>query len=65
MLYIIYNKKDVPDTQGSPAVGIVGDLKGFEVEVYGHDPLLGRKEIVGFWYRTHSWQKETCVIISI
>ena len=45
-------KENMPGTWESPAVGIVEELKEFEVEVYGYDPMLCREEIEGFGMRT-------------
>ena len=33
-------KENVPDTRESPVRGIVKELRGFGVEIYGYDPLL-------------------------
>lgn len=39
----------MPDSQESPAAGIVEELEEFGVEVYGYDPMLGSGgEIEGF-----------------
>jgi UDPglucose 6-dehydrogenase/UDP-N-acetyl-D-galactosamine dehydrogenase len=34
-------KENVPDTRESPAGEMVHELKEFDVDVYGYDPLLG------------------------
>jgi UDP-N-acetyl-D-galactosamine dehydrogenase len=41
-------KENVPDTRESPVGEIVHELKEFDVDVYGYDPLLGSAEIEWF-----------------
>ncbi|QYZ78442.1 nucleotide sugar dehydrogenase [Methanofollis formosanus] len=41
-------KENVPDTRESPVREMVRELKEFDVDVYGYDPLLGAKEIERF-----------------
>ena len=41
-------KENVPDTRESPAGEMVRELKEFDIDVYGHDPLLGPAEIERF-----------------
>ncbi|MCP1663258.1 UDPglucose 6-dehydrogenase/UDP-N-acetyl-D-galactosamine dehydrogenase [Methanocalculus sp. AMF5] len=41
-------KENVPDTRESPVEEMIRELKEFEVEVYGYDPLLGAAEIEHF-----------------
>ncbi len=41
-------KENVPDTRESPAGEMVRELKEFDVDVYGHDPLLAAAEIERF-----------------
>lgn len=41
-------KENVPDTRESPAREMVKALKEYKADVYGYDPLLGKKEIEGF-----------------
>jgi len=58
-------KENVPDTRESPAAGIVRELKEFGVEVYGHDPLLGREEVEGFGVRAFDDEKMDGVIVTV
>ncbi|QYZ79867.1 nucleotide sugar dehydrogenase [Methanofollis formosanus] len=44
-------KENVPDTRESPVTEMVRELKEFDVDVYGYDPLLGPAEIEGFGAR--------------
>ena len=41
-------KENVPDTRESPAGEMVRELKEFDVDVYGYDPLLAAAEIERF-----------------
>ena len=41
-------KENVPDTRESPAGEMVHELKEFDIDVYGYDPLLGPAEIERF-----------------
>jgi len=41
-------KENVPDTRESPVKEMVKELKEFEIEVYGYDPLLSKEEIDAF-----------------
>ena len=41
-------KENVPDTRESPVGEMVSELKEFDIEVYGHDPLLASAEIERF-----------------
>jgi UDP-N-acetyl-D-galactosamine dehydrogenase len=41
-------KENVPDTRESPAGEMVHELKEFDIDVYGYDPLLGAAEIERF-----------------
>jgi UDPglucose 6-dehydrogenase/UDP-N-acetyl-D-galactosamine dehydrogenase len=41
-------KENVPDTRESPVKEMVKELKEFDVDVYGYDPLLSKEEIEGF-----------------
>jgi len=41
-------KEDVTDTRESPAGNMVEELKEFDVNVYGYDPLLTASEIKHF-----------------
>ncbi|TAJ43234.1 nucleotide sugar dehydrogenase [Methanofollis fontis] len=41
-------KENVPDTRESPVSEMIHELKEFDVDVYGHDPLLGAAEIERF-----------------
>lgn len=58
-------KENVPDTRESPAVGIVEELKEFGVEVYGHDPFLGKEEIEGFGVKVFDGEKVEGVILAV
>jgi len=41
-------KENVPDTRESPVSEMIHELKEFDVDVYGYDPLLEAKEIERF-----------------
>ena len=41
-------KEDVPDTRESPAENMVEELKDYDINVYGYDPLLTAAEIKHF-----------------
>jgi len=60
-------KEDVPDTRESPVREIIKELKEFEVEMYGYDPLLYIKEIESFGIKTWEFinKKVDCVIITV
>ncbi len=58
-------KENVPDTRESPAVGIIEELKEFWVEVYGHDPYLGREEIERFSVKVFDGEKMDGVILAV
>lgn len=44
-------KENVPDTRESPVSEMIHELKEFDVDVYGYDPLLGAAEIERFGAR--------------
>ena len=44
-------KENVPDTRESPVGEMIHELKEFEIEVYGYDPLLAPAEIERFGAR--------------
>jgi UDPglucose 6-dehydrogenase/UDP-N-acetyl-D-galactosamine dehydrogenase len=60
-------KENVPDVRESPARGLVKELKEFEVEVYGYDPLLPVSVILEFGITpfTFSSRKMDGVIIAV
>lgn len=41
-------KENVPDTRESPVKEMIKELKEYEVEIFGYDPLLNKKEVVEF-----------------
>jgi UDP-N-acetyl-D-galactosamine dehydrogenase len=44
-------KENVPDTRESPVGEMIHELKEFDIDVYGYDPLLGAAEIEQFGAR--------------
>ena len=42
------SRTDVPDTRESPAENMVEELKDYDINVYGYDPLLTAAEIKQF-----------------
>lgn len=60
-------KENVPDTRESPARGLIKELKEFEVDVYGHDPLLSDREIEGFGAKPRGLEgpKVDCIVITV
>ncbi|HIJ05899.1 MAG: UDP-glucose 6-dehydrogenase [Methanomicrobiales archaeon 53_19] len=44
-------KENVPDTRESPVEEMIRELKEFEIDVYGYDPLLRPEEIEHFGAR--------------
>ena len=41
-------KENVPDTRESPVKEMIKELKEYEVEIFGYDPLLNKKEVEEF-----------------
>ncbi len=41
-------KENVADTRKSPAKDLIKELKAFDIDVYGYDPLLSGEEIKTF-----------------
>ena len=60
-------KENVPDIRESPVKGIIKELKEYNVEIYGYDPLLSKKEIKSFDIITLDdlSLKMDCVIITV
>ena len=60
-------KENVPDTRESPLKGIIKELKEFNAEIYGYDPLLSKKEIKSFGIKTLDdlSVKMDCVIVTV
>ena len=47
-------KENVPDTRESPVSEMIHELKGFDVDVYGYDPLLSDDQIEGFGFKARA-----------
>ncbi|MDO9034763.1 MAG: nucleotide sugar dehydrogenase [Methanoregula sp.] len=60
-------KEDVPDTRESPAENMVEELKDYDINVYGYDPLLTADEIKQFGAipLPHLDKKMDAVIIAV
>lgn len=59
-------KENVPDTRESPVNEIVAELKEFEIDVYGYDPHLSKKEIENFGIKPFKHDlKYDCIIMAV
>ncbi len=60
-------KENVPDTRESPVRALVKELKEFELDVYGYDPLISDKEIEGFGAKISELERDKfdCIIITV
>ncbi|NQE52192.1 UDP-N-acetyl-D-mannosamine dehydrogenase [ANME-1 cluster archaeon GoMg3.2] len=60
-------KENVPDTRESPVREMVKELKEFDVDTYGYDPLLSKEEIEGFFVKALDDfnVKVDCVIVGV
>ena len=60
-------KENVQDTRESPVREMVKELKEFDVEVYGYDPLISKEEIEGFGLKALDELnvKVDCVVMAI
>jgi len=60
-------KENVPDTRESPVKEMVKELKEFDVEIYGYDPLLTKEGIEGFGVKALNElnAKVDCVIVAV
>ena len=57
-------KENVPDTRESPVKEMVKELKEFEIEVYGYDPLLSKEEIEAFGVKSLDFSFSTGFLFS-
>ncbi len=60
-------KENVPDTRESPVRGLIKELKEFELDVYGYDPLLSDQEVEDFGAKTSVLNeiKVDCIVITV
>jgi UDPglucose 6-dehydrogenase/UDP-N-acetyl-D-galactosamine dehydrogenase len=60
-------KENVPDTRESPITEIVKELKEFDIEIFGLDPLLTKKEIEYFGVKpiNNLKIKVDCIIVAV
>ena len=57
-------KENVPDTRESPAREMVKELKEFDVDVFGYDPLLSKEEIERFGVKALDFSFSTGFLFS-
>lgn len=60
-------KENVPDTRESPVKGLIKELKEFELDVYGYDPLLTDEEIENFGAKLSDLKdmRADCIIMTV
>ena len=60
-------KENVPDTRESPVREIIKELKVFEIEIHGYDPLLSKEEVEAFGVKSSANLdvKMDCVIVAV
>ena len=60
-------KENVADTRESPVREIIKELKEFEIEIHGYDPLLSKEEIEAFGVKSSANLdvKMDCVIVAV
>ncbi len=60
-------KENVPDTRESPVRGLIKELKEFEMDVYGYDPLLSKQQVEDFGAKSSTLgdMMVDCIIITV
>jgi UDP-N-acetyl-D-galactosamine dehydrogenase len=61
-------KENVPDVRESPVSTMIEELREFNVDIYGYDPLLSKKEIEAFGipkYSPDSGIMMDCLIVTV